>query len=295
MQSNRSRSISRTLVYEGGKVDNPHDPGGRTNEGVTQSTFNAYLRGKGRVFRDVYTITPLEVADIYTVHYWNAIKGDQLPSGLDFCVYDAAVNSGPGRAGMWLQQALGTAYHGPYDGMIGLKTFQAITDFNNEDGLIEAFCSRRLGTLQKLSTWPRFGKGWHARIANVQKAAIAMEGTEDVPMPVDVSSIGGHQKAPVNIPPSKISQGLTHATTMATGTGAMASTTATQLQPLQAAFPHWHWLAVLLGILAGTSAVTGAAVSVSDSVKKQAQAGTRQAMVDIDADQGLPTIDVGEA
>lgn len=293
MQIDRAQSIARTLVYEGGKVDNPKDPGGRTNQGVTQSTFNAYLREKNQPQRDVYTITAAEVADIYTVHYWNAIKGDQLPAGLDFCVYDAAVNSGPGRAGIWLQQSLGTAYKGPYDGLVGLKTLQAITDFGTEDTLIEGYCSRRLGTLQKLSTWKTFGKGWSARIANVQKAAIAMEGSDEVPHPVDVTSLGGHQKAPINIPPSKISQGVAHATTLATGTGAMASTTATQLQPLQAAFPHWHWLAVLMGFLAGTSAVTGAAVSVSDSIKKQAQAGTRQAVVDIDADQGLPTVTVG--
>lgn len=292
MQNDRSTSIARTLVYEGGKVDNPKDPGGRTNQGVTQATFNAYLREKNQPQRDVYTITAAEVADIYTIHYWSAIKGDQLPAGLDFCVYDAAVNSGPGRAGIWLQQALGTGYKGPYDGMIGVKTLQAITDFANEDGLIEAYCSHRLGTLQKLSTWKTFGKGWSARIANVQKSSLAMEGNEEVPHPVDVSSLGGHQKAPVNIPPSKLSQGAAHATTLVTGAGVVASQTASQLGPLQTAFPHWHWLQVVLGFLAGTSAVSGVAIHLSDTVKQQAQAGARQAVVDIDADQGLPVVAV---
>ena len=146
-----TKALSRVLVYEGGKVDDPEDPGGRTNKGITQATFNAFLRSHDAATRDVYGITDAEVSTIYKGEYWDRVRGDELPVGVDLCVFDAAVNSGVGRSIKWLQQSLGDHYAGQIDGVLGNKTVQAVEDFGDSDALIEEFCARRLGTLKRLS------------------------------------------------------------------------------------------------------------------------------------------------
>lgn len=292
MQTDWTQCDARVLVYEGGKVDNPKDPGGRTNQGVTQATYNAYRREKGEAASDVYAMTAVERDDIYKTHYWDAIQADKLPAGVDFACYDPAVNSGPGHAIIWLQQSLGESYKGAIDGGMGLKTLQAIEDFGDNAKLVQAICARRLGTLEKLSTWKEFGAGWHARIANVQKTSLAMVSNNELPHAVDVTSKGGHNKAPINIPPSKISQGVAHATTAVSGAGVIAAQAASGFAPLQQTFPHWHWLTVLIASLTATSATAGVLTSVSDKAKTLAASGARVGTVDIDADDGLPQISV---
>ena len=173
MNGDFAKALPRILVYEGGKVDNPRDPGGRTNKGITQATYNSFCREYGRPHRDVYEISMDEVATIYKDRYWDEIGGDELPAGLDLCVFDGGVNSGPSHSIIWLQQALGDGYQGAVDGRLGSKTLQAIQDHGDVDGLIEAYCSHRLATLERLKTWGEFGKGWHARIANCQKTGEA--------------------------------------------------------------------------------------------------------------------------
>lgn len=292
MQSNCQNCIDRTLVYEGGKVDDPRDPGGRTNEGITQATYNAYLREKSLPPADVYNITDAQVQAIYVEHFWNIIQGDQLPAGVDFATYDAAVNSGPGRATIWLQQALGDKYTGTVDGVMGSKTLQAIEDYDDMTALVQAICSHRLGTLQKLSTWATFGKGWSARIASVQKASVAMVAGSPTPNPVDVSSVNGNKKAPIIIPQSTTTRVVVNTTTVVTGAGTIASQAATQLTPISTQFPHWHWLQALIGGLTAAGGIIAAINQMMDKAKKLAAAGSRTAPVDIDADQGLPQIPI---
>ena len=123
-------------------------------------------------------------------------------------MFDGGVNSGPSHSIIWLQQSLGDDYTGAVDGRLGSKTMQAIQDHGDVDGLIEAYCSHRLATLEHLKTWDEFGKGWHARIANCQKTADAWADGSDAPHPVDVTDAGGHHKAPIagNIKPVPVSQ-----------------------------------------------------------------------------------------
>ena len=161
------------------------------------------------------------------------------------CVFDAAVNSGVGQAGVWLQNALGDHYVGTVDGVIGAKTMQAVADYGDPDSLIEAYCSHRLATLQHLKTWATFGAGWHARIANVQKTACAWNDSAPTPQ-ATVTGLGGHQKATVggNIRPPAVSQIAAHITTAATGAGTIASLTAQQITALQDTF---SWLKSVFG------------------------------------------------
>jgi lysozyme family protein len=168
-----AKTLPLILGYEGGKVDDPRDPGGRTNKGITQSTYDAYLQGGKRQEQSVFLITDVEVTAIYRQLYWNKIAGDSLPLGLGLAVFDAAVNSGVFRASVWLQEALIPAYKGNIDGQIGPETLQAIQTHGDTPTLIAAFCGRRLDLLKRLPTWPTFGKGWSARVANVWATAVA--------------------------------------------------------------------------------------------------------------------------
>jgi lysozyme family protein len=284
--------MPRVLVYEGGKCQDAHDPGGRTNQGVTQGTYNMYRRSKGLAVRDVWLMDAAERDEIYTVHYWAPVHGDELPTGLSFAVFDAAVNSGVGQAGKWLQRALGSHYQGANDGIVGGKTLQAVLDFcqSEEDveDLIIGFSSRRLATLQSLKTWRYFGKGWGARIANCQKVACAWAKQAEAGASVDVTSAGGHRKALIaDIKPAPISEIATHATTAVSAAGAFASQTAEQLRPLS---DTWEWIKWGCAALMLAGIIAGVAVKLVSSIRDAAVKGDGEAHVDLDADADFPIV-----
>jgi len=272
------RSLPRILVYEGGKVDDPQDPGGRTAYGITQAVYTAYRASKGLPSEDVFDIDQPTVADIYKTRYWNAVRGDDLPPGLNFAVFDAAVNSGVGRAIEWLQAALGVGV----DGIIGDKTLQAIAAVGPVDVVIEDLCSRRLGSLKRLKTWGRYGKGWSARIANVQKTALAWNNA--TPLPVSVKALGGHKKAVVNdqtIAAPPMGQMTAHITTAAGSAATVATQAAQQFQPLQDTFA---WLKYVCAGLTLLAVVIGIIVKIMSDANDAAQKSQATAMVDPDAD-----------
>jgi lysozyme family protein len=192
---NFDKCLARVLVYEGGKVDDPRDPGGRTAYGVTQRVFWGYLAAQGQARRDVFTITKAEIRAIYKTQYWDLIRGDDLPLGIDMVLFDAAVNSGVGSAGKWGQAALGDDYKGPRDGRIGPVTAAAMKAATDQDALIRGIDSRRLATLKTLKAWKTYGKGWSARVANLDKIAQAMNDVAPLPAVVTVADLGGHTKA----------------------------------------------------------------------------------------------------
>ena len=292
------RALPRVLVYEGGKVDDPRDPGGRTAYGVTQRTYNAYRRAHALTQQDVYLITPAERSDIYKGMYWDRVDGDMLPAGLDFAVFDAGVNSGTGQAVKWLQASLGSSYTGMIDGQIGDKTLQAVTDHGDVSGLIEEYCSRRLGTLKRLDTWHIYGAGWHARIANVQK--IAVEWANATPnaallvQPVDVTPLQGHRKAPVadNIADPPVSTITTHVTTAAGSIGTVAASSAQQLTPLADTF---GWIKYVAGGLTIAGVVAGITLKIINDANDAAKAGTAKASVNPDADANMVPVPMTDA
>lgn len=191
-RANYPRAIKCVLVHEGGKVDHPKDPGGRTKEGVIQRVYDGYRRRKGQPLRDVWLMTAKERDDIYRVQYWDAIRGDALPAGIDYVVFDGAVNSGPAQSVKWLQRCLGVRV----DGVIGEATLAAAERHPNPAALIAAICDRRMAFLKALKTWPTFGRGWSARVTGVRRTGIEIwQGAKNVvPDPVDVE---GSAKAPI--------------------------------------------------------------------------------------------------
>lgn len=157
------------LKHEGGFVDHPRDPGGATNKGITQKTYDSWRDRKGQPRQSVRSITSDEVAAIYRRDYWDAIKGDDLPAGIDYCVFDFAVNSGIDRASRYLQRAVGAGE----DGSIGPATLAKVKA-TDPARVINTICDQRMAFLRGLKTFPTFGKGWTARVADVRDRALEM-------------------------------------------------------------------------------------------------------------------------
>lgn len=169
MKDNFVQCLDLVLKHEGGYVNHPSDPGGETNRGVTKRVYDAYRRSHGLPVRSVLYIGVDEVADIYRADYWNMVKGDDLPSGIDYCVFDFAVNSGVSRASKFLQMTLGVSA----DGVIGQHTLAAALEAEPRN-TINTICDKRMVFLKSLSIWDTFGKGWSSRVAAVRFKAIDM-------------------------------------------------------------------------------------------------------------------------
>lgn len=179
MKDNFLRVMPWVFEEEGGYVDHPKDPGGATNLGITHRTLGAW-RGKAVTKQDVKNLKKPEAQDIYKSEYWNPIRGDQLPSGLDYAVFDFAINSGPSRAVRELQKILGVAQ----DGIIGVQTLSSIKSKNTVD-LINKYIDRRLSFLQGLSGWKTFGRGWSARVTRVRARSLSLVSGSSVSSKVD--------------------------------------------------------------------------------------------------------------
>lgn len=167
MNANFEKALALVLEHEGGYVNHPKDPGGATMKGVTQAVYDAYRKLRGRGVQSVKLISEEELRAIYKFQYWDKVQGDFLPAGVDYAVFDFAVNSGVSRAAKYLQAVLGVAQ----DGQIGAKTLAAITSPANT---INALCDRRVGFLRNLKTFLTFGKGWTRRVQGVRAHALEM-------------------------------------------------------------------------------------------------------------------------
>lgn len=165
------RCLKAVLKHEGGYVDHPRDPGGATNLGITLGTAKAYrldLDGDGDVDKnDVRLLTPKTAAPVYKDGYWLKCACDKLPAGVDYMVFDLAVNSGTNRAIRYLQRAVGAVE----DGKIGPKTLRAV-EVLEEAAVIRRMFAIRETFYRSLSTFDTFGKGWMRRLNDVRDTAL---------------------------------------------------------------------------------------------------------------------------
>ena len=170
MNTNFEQCFAFVLKDEGGYIDNPRDPGGATNLGCTKAAWEEFV-GHEVSIDNIKALTPNDVMPLYKTKYWDAIKGDDLPAGVDYAVFDFAINSGPSRAAKTLQSVVGVAT----DGAIGPATLAAIETLNARD-IATQVCEKRLAFLQGLPTWGTFGKGWGSRVSRVEDIAFRMVG-----------------------------------------------------------------------------------------------------------------------
>ena len=164
MKDNFDECLKMLLHHEGGYVNHPKDPGGETNLGVTKRVYEKWGGTK-----DMKDLTVEDVAPIYKKNYWDRCKCDDLESGVDWVVFDWAVNSGTGRSAKAIQKICGASQ----DGAIGPKTLALIKSQNTEY-VIEEFGKIRQNFYESLKTFDTFGKGWTRRNKETTEKAIKM-------------------------------------------------------------------------------------------------------------------------
>lgn len=261
MKENFAKAMQVELVYEGGKNDDPIDPGGRTNQGITQRVFSAYCLRKGLPVRDVFTMTSAERDEIYKTQYADLVKFDDLPPGVDLVIFDGAINSGVGQSIKWAQRSLGLTA----DGVLGAVTMQAIQNHPDHDRLIADICERRLAFLQALKTFYRFGGGWTKRVntlkAKGQAWAMGSVGPEVVYIP------DAHRKAVLSdaktAPPRAPADALASGGTVTTALSTVQSTVA----PLQGT-PFIDKLLIGIAVVAALVTALGFAYGIYARRKK---------------------------
>jgi lysozyme family protein len=168
MISNWDQAFELMLKSEGGYVNNPADPGGMTNLGVTKATWENWV-GRASDEAEMRGLTPEKVEPLYKKKYWDAVRGDELPAGISYLCFDFAVNAGAGRSIKTLQTAVGVTPDGGF-GPITMAAVQAVEPVD----LIERFSQAKEDFYRSLTTFETFGKGWLNRVADVKVKASSM-------------------------------------------------------------------------------------------------------------------------
>lgn len=150
------RALALVLRHEGGLVDDPNDPGGLTNFGISQRAYPGI---------DIRALDQAATGAIYRRDYWDTIKGDQLPEGLAICVFDAAVNMGTDKAIRLLQKACSVQV----DGILGPNTLRAAGRLPDA---VARFSADRAIAYTGIRNFDLYGRGWLRRtIATAMEAA----------------------------------------------------------------------------------------------------------------------------
>lgn len=172
MKENFDACFAKVIQSEGGYVWDKDDAGGETNLGVTAGAWGAYL---GRPINpgEMKALTKDTVKPFYRQMYWDKVKGDNLPAGVDYAVFDFAVNAGVARAAKFLQRAVGAVD----DGVIGSGTLGLVVKTDPQKTL-DNFADQKQRFYNGLATnnpsQQKFLKGWLARVDHVHIDAIAM-------------------------------------------------------------------------------------------------------------------------
>lgn len=238
MRENFPQCLAKVLVHEGQWSDHPADPGGATMRGITLATFRSFYRNNRLSKDDLRKITDAQIAEIYRKRYWDVVKGDDLPAGVDYAVFDFGVNSGPSRAAKFLQRIVGVAQ----DGAIGPQTLAAVNRTGAPE-VIRLLCDARLAWLKTLGTFATFGRGWTTRVNAVKRDAQVMRGISPPASPPPVPPVSpsparppvqpGHDAGspetagdPASVPTGSLTpaQTIGAGTAIALGAGAAVST-----------------------------------------------------------------------
>lgn len=166
------KALANVLRHEGGYTNHPRDPGGPTNFGITIYDYHLYIDKNGTA-QDVKNMSVDQAKAIYKSKYWDILRCDDLPIGVDYSVFDLGVNSGIGRAGQFLRSALSLP---PF----ALKQFIVTDDVvvaalkSDPIELIKKINDMRMTFLKRLGTWSTFGRGWTRRVSEVTAISIEL-------------------------------------------------------------------------------------------------------------------------
>jgi lysozyme family protein len=249
---NFAKSLDAVLKHEGGYVNHPRDPGGPTNMGITLRTLAAW-RKTSVTASDVQNLSKEEAAKIYRKQYWDAVRGDDLPAGLDYVMFDYAVNSGAGKAIRDLQSVLNVTR----DGQIGAMTLDAAARAG-VGATINGVMDTRLAFLKRLRTWDAFGKGWTRRINEVRATGLRMRAPNAAQAPEpDVAPTPGKARVD-DVRPITTTEGKATTIAAAGAIGQMLTEAANKIQPLGSVSTWFHVIfAVLIigGVVLGAMAL----------------------------------------
>lgn len=181
MKGNYTKALALVLRHEGGWADHPRDPGGATMKGVTLNTFRSFY-GHDRTRQELRNITQEQLETIYH-KYWEDVKGDDLPGGIDSLLFDMGVNAGPKRAVKLLQRTLGVTE----DGILGPITLGKLKDWNPVK-LVEKYSDTRLAFYRSLKTFDAFGKGWTRRTEESKEFALGLLHSPETPSAIATSA-----------------------------------------------------------------------------------------------------------
>lgn len=165
---NFNACLAVVLKEEGGFVNNPSDPGGMTNLGVTQRTWSDWI-GHDATEAEMQGLTAGLVSPLYLKRYWEPMGCDNWPAGVDLSVFDFGVNAGPSRSIRTLQTACGANA----DGVLGPLTQAAVAIADARETIIK-FADLREAYYRSLPTFSTFGNGWLNRVAYVRQQALGM-------------------------------------------------------------------------------------------------------------------------
>ena len=236
-------ALTRLLRDEGGYGNHPSDPGGPTNFGITLADARRYWKGNATA-DDVRAMPQTVARKIYRERYWNALRCDELPAGVDYAVFDYSVNSGVGRAGKVLRRVLKLA-----DGTsIVSDDVVAAANAAHAADLVNAICGERLAFLKALKTFPVFGRGWVARVDGVRTASLALAANKSLRLSQVKAPDASPGKAvvPVSVPAAQASTGAV----VAAGAATMVATSRFEIAALvivaaavaaAAIFLIWRW------------------------------------------------------
>lgn len=172
MTDNFDTCLDFTLKAEGGYSDNPADSGGPTNMGITLATYRQWSDNPNLGALQVRDMSERTARAIYRSLYWNPLRADALPAGVDLSVFDMGVNAGIWASARLLQRALGFTGE-EVDGCVGPETLGAAAKCDART-LVNDLAERQTTYYETLSDFPTFGTGWLNRTKARRDAALAM-------------------------------------------------------------------------------------------------------------------------
>jgi lysozyme family protein len=164
-------SLAQVLKSEGGYTGPKGlkgDPGGETNMGVTKAAWSTWLK-RPIADGEMANLTVADITPFYKALYWDKSYCNQLPTGIDYMVFDASVNMGVGQSIRLLQRSLGCVP----DGVIGPNTIKMINQSKVSD-MIDKLSAQKEMFYRSLALFHTFGKGWLNRVERVKQIAKGM-------------------------------------------------------------------------------------------------------------------------
>lgn len=172
MKENWDKSFELVIKMEGGYVNDPDDAGGETNLGVTKAAWASYM-ARPIADGEMRTLTKDTVKPFYKRMYWDKLKCDSLPDGIDYAAFDFGVNAGTGQAAKFIQRAVGAAD----DGSIGPNTLSYVARMDKHD-ILEKFTQQKIdfynAIVARKPSQAKFIRGWLNRVAHSKEAAESM-------------------------------------------------------------------------------------------------------------------------